>query len=163
MVKFTTLINSYERMQDEQKTNLAKRDKLRVEQNKRVEEMKQLAAKLKQHTPESEAYRKTEEDLREKQAGFEAWGRVEQQKLIEEETRIIRGVYEEIERATAEFAKKNGYVVILKEDELDLAKAAGRELKLTLALRKILYVDPSVDVTAKVLALLNKKYKSQPR
>lgn len=158
VVRFTALINGYKRMQDEQKTSTAKRKELQAEQKSRYDELQRLNAKLQQHTPGSEAYNKTEDMLQQKKAELEAWARREAQKLLVDEARIIRGIYDDVQKAVTEFGRKGGYALILKEDDLDLVGARVTELKLKVALRKILYVDPSVDITEAVLKLLNKTY-----
>ena len=162
VVRFTALINGYERMQSEQKASITKRKELQAEQKSKHDELLRLNAKLQQHTPGSGAYNKTENELQQKKAEMEAWARREAQKLLIEEARIIRSIYDDVQKAVTEFGRKGGYALILKEDDLDMAGARVTELKLKVALRKILYVDPSVDITEAVLKLLNKTYAKKP-
>ena len=72
VVCFSTLVTGYQRMLEEQEANSRKRDDLMKEQNARRDEINRLAAKLQQHTPDSEAYRKTEDEIRTKTAELES-------------------------------------------------------------------------------------------
>lgn len=160
VVRFGKLISGYQRMIEEQQANILTRDELVKEQNARRDEINRLGAKLQQHTPESEAYAKTQSEIRTKTAELETWAKVKSQELVEDEGRIIRGIYEDVEGAAGTFAKKNGYTLIFKEDDLDLANSRMAELKIKVALKKILYFDPSVDITDDLLKTLNKTYKA---
>ena len=50
--------------------------------------------------------------------------------------------------------------ILIVEDDLDLAKSNMRELQLKVALKKILYFDPSADITDDLLKAVNKAYKA---
>jgi Skp family chaperone for outer membrane proteins len=163
VVRFTSLVNGYTRMQAEQDAGLKKRDQLRLEQTGRTDEINRLNAKLQQHTPDSEAYKKTEDELRQKKADLETWTRVKTDELMSDETRIIREIYEDVDAASAEYGKKNGFALILKEDDLDLVKAGLAELKVKVALRKILYFDPSLDITDAIVKVLNDRYQARQK
>ena len=158
VLRFTALINGYKRMQIEQKASITKRKELQKEQASRRDELNRLEAKLQQHAPGSEAYNRTEDELQQKKAELETWARREAQKLLLEEGRIIRSIYDDVQKAATEVGRNGGYALILKEDDFDLVGTRVTELKLKVALRKILYVDPSLDITEAVLKLLNKTY-----
>lgn len=163
VVRFTALVNGYKRMQGEQDASVKKRTRLQQDQDTKQSEINTLTAKLQQHTPDSEAYKKTDAELREKKAAMDTWMRVKQDELITEDTRIMREVYEDVEAAASDFGKKNGYSLILKEDDLDLGKASIAELKIKVALRKVLYSDPSIDVTDALLKVLNDKFTARAK
>jgi Skp family chaperone for outer membrane proteins len=158
VVRFTALVNGYKRMQAEQDASIKKREQLRQEQTAKQDEVNRLSAQLQQNAPDSEAYKKTDADLRQKRADLEAWTRMKTEELINEETRIIRQIYEDVEAAAAEYGKKHSYSLIIKEDDLDLVKAGIAELKVKVALRKVLYSDPALDITDALVKLLNEKY-----
>jgi len=160
VVRFSKLITGYDRMLEEQSANTKKRDDLLKEQNAKRDEINRLAAKLQQHTPDSEAYKSTQDEIRTKTAELETWTKLQGQELVQEESRIIREIYEDVEAAAGKFAKRYGYTLIFKEDDLDLARSRMAELKIKVALKKILYFDPSVDITDDLLKALNKTYKS---
>lgn len=163
LVRFTALVNGYKRMQVEQDAGIKKRDQLRQEQAAKQDELDKLTAKLQQNTPDSDAYKKTEEELRQKKADLETWARVKSEELMNEETRIIREIYQDVEAAVVDYGRQNHYTLILKEDDLELAKASIAEVKIKVALRKVLYADPSIDITDAVIKLLNERYEARDK
>ena len=163
VVRFSALVNGYKRMQAEQDAGIKKRDQLRQEQTARQDEINRLAAKLQQNTPDSDAYKKTDEELRQKKADLETWTRVKTEELIAEETRIIRDIYMDVETACKDYGKKNAFTLILKEDDLDLEKSALTELKFKVALRKVIYFDPSIDITDPIIKLVNQNYEARKK
>ena len=69
----------------------------------------------------------------------------------------------DVETACKEYGKKNAYTLILKEDDLDLEKSAMAELKFKVALRKVLYADPSIDITDAMIKLVNQNYDARKK
>jgi len=163
LVNFTKLVNSYKRMQGELESSVKRRAQLEQEQTVKKDDIAKLATKLQQHTPESDAYKKTETEIRQKRADLETWTRINQEELLNEDTRIMREVYEDVEAAAADYGRKNAYTLILREDDMELAKATMNELKFKVALRKVLYYDPSIDITNPLVKVLNERYEARAK
>ena len=162
-VNFTLLVKGYNRMKVEQDAGIKIREQLRQEDAARRDEINGLAGKLQQHTPDSDAYKKTDAELRQKKAALDTWWRLKQEELIDEDARIMRGIYLDVEAAAMDYGKKNAYTLILKEDDLDISKAGVNELQFRVALRKVLYADPSTDITDALVKTLNEKYKARTK
>ncbi len=164
VVRFTALINGYKGTLAEHDRTIKKREMLRQQEIEKRDELTRLNAKLKQHTPDSEAYKKTEDELRQKRADLETWKRMKNEEVLSDATRLMREIYQDIETGAADFGRKNGYALILKEDDLNLAEATiPEQLSVNIALRKVLYYDPSLDITDALLKHLNESYDARKK
>jgi len=103
----------------------------------RVTELKKLRESLELLNDQAREARAKE--LEEKSDEFQRLKSKSQRDLLGERNRIARTILQEIEKAVAEYAKANGFSVILDE-------------------RSLLYGEAVFDVTDEVLRLLNERY-----
>lgn len=163
VLRFTDAVNAYARTKDIQTETMAKLDALRKEDTDKRDEINRLTAKLQQATPGSEAYGQTEKEVEAKKAEYDTWSRMKNQELINDEANMLRDIFHDIEQATQEYGRANRYTLIIKKDDLDLLRVRADDLKLKLALRKVLYFDPAADVTDGVVKLLNEGYTAKKK
>ncbi|MHC5108273.1 MAG: OmpH/Skp family outer membrane protein [Planctomycetota bacterium] len=127
----------------------------RIEQKRRI-----LTEQLK---PGTDAFNATQKEL----AMLEA----EAQFFLESNTRMmdqglansLRSIYTDIQLAVREVAEEQGYQIVLAVDELP-AEMPGNPTaaKQQILLQKVVYWNPRVDITDKVIKRLNARYGAQP-
>ncbi len=158
IVDFGKLLQNYIRMKDSEKTMTDVQNRIRDEAKARMTAVDQLKTKLQMHTPGSEAYAATEKEITTKSAEFETWKQLKAREVLERERGVIREVYTDVEKAAAEYAKANGFTLILKEDKLDLSSPSVRELDFRVTLKNVLYASEESDITDALTALVNARY-----
>jgi len=76
--------------------------------------------------------------------------------------RLTKEMYAEVRKTIAAVAKRRGLGVVLYIQRDPLAANKMRELLGEISRRKILYSDPSVDITDEVLSALNEAHRAKP-
>jgi len=145
------------------KANAAYRQKVLAEQSLKNAEMEALQkeidaqqAGLKALKPGSPDYMKQYEQLLNKQAKYEATKQFLSQQWTLRDQRWTEELYKEILRITKELAKKKGLIMVLEVAEPEFPLANADELMMALQTHKVLYSDGCVDLTAEVVAELDK-------
>ncbi len=161
VLDFSRLLQNYARMKDAEKTMTDVQNRIRDDVKARGDAIEQLKAKLQMHTPGSDAYAATEKEITTKSAEFETWKQLKAREVLERQRSIIRDVYADVERASADYAKANGFTLILKSDKLDLSSPSVRELDFRVTLKQVLYCADDLDVTEPVTAMVNARYEKQ--
>lgn len=106
-------------------------------------------------------YQKKLEEALLTQATLEFQQKLATQLLDNKTAEISKNLFEKIRDATARLAKQRGYNLVLSNDsespiELGDVTAVTRQL----AMRKIMYADPSLDISDDVLQLMNNEWKA---
>lgn len=158
LVDFGKLLQNYNRMKDADKEMADLQNRVRDEGKAQIAAINQLKDKLQMHTPGSDAYAATEKEITTKSAEFETWKQLKSREVVERERRVIREVYADVEKAAGEYARANGFTLILKEDKLDLSSKSVQEMDLRVTLKNVLYAAEDMDITDAVTALVNARY-----
>lgn len=122
------------------------------------EDAKNEQAKLEQAPPaDKPALAKA---LREKIIRAEFEKQYSEKLLGETSGEVIRDIYLKIDAATERLAKQNGYQLVLASDEKNPIPERGAtgDILRAIAGKRMLYVDPSLDITQEVIALMNNEY-----
>jgi Skp family chaperone for outer membrane proteins len=162
VVDFAKLLKDYARMKDAEKSMSDAQTRIRDEAKALMTEVETLKAKIQMHTPGSEAYAATEKEILAKSGEFERWKQAKASEVLARERTIIREVFTDVERAAAQYAKDNGFTLILKSDKLDLSSPSVRELDFRVTLKQILYAADEMDITDALTGILNARY-GKPR
>ena len=110
------------------------------ERNDKIEKMKEAQGKLSLLKDDEKA--KLEDEISKMQADYKEWDQGQQTDLIKERDEKIREILLEIEKVVSDFAKKENYDYILND-------------------RVLIYGNEQLNVTDKVLKLLNESYRKQ--
>jgi Skp family chaperone for outer membrane proteins len=159
VLDFKRLLDGYEKMSAYQKEIKEEQTAFQDEGVKRDKEIQDLEAKLAMHTPGSKAAQDTEKEINTRKAEFETWKQVRLKEILLRERDVIREIYGDVEKTTAEFAKANGISMIFKEERMEVNVQSARELDFRITLRKVLYWSPELDVTGRVVDALNDSYR----
>lgn len=122
------------------------------------EEAKNEQAKLEQATPaDKPALAKA---LREKIIRAEFEKQYSEKLLGEMSGEVIREIYLKIDAATERLAKQNGYQLVLASDEKNPIPERGStgDILRSIATKRMLFVDPSLEITQEVVTLMNNEY-----
>lgn len=138
--------------------------------DKRFEELKKLEedinadkAALSKRKENSDDYLEMMQSLMVKQSQIEAQKEFFQQELTVKEMQGKEKIYRKILEVIASIAKKKGFDIILSRDDNYLNNPdtsapaqSPTELVLTTKTHKLLYFNPDLDITAEVLAAMDK-------
>jgi Skp family chaperone for outer membrane proteins len=70
----------------------------------------------------------------------------------------IAQAYNKIVEETAAYAKANGILIVHRVEDGPMDAKDGPAVDAKIAQRAVIYVDPALDITAKIVAALNEKY-----
>ena len=137
-----TVFDGYQRKQESEQALEQKGKQKQAELEGRFNELKKMRQGLELLNDQAREARAKE--LEEKSDEFQRLKSKSQRDLLRERNRIARTILQEIEKAVAEYAKANGFAVILDE-------------------RSLLYGETVFDVTDEVLRLLNERYAARTK
>lgn len=81
---------------------------------------------------------------------------------------MLRDLYMKIDAAAEKLGKKNGYHLVLASDEkVEIPVGSNEDVNRTIALKRMLYVDPTLDVSDELVLMMNNDFwaaggKAQP-
>ncbi len=140
-----------------------RRQALQVEAQQRQRELEALRMDLDALAPGSDAYQAKLDQIEQAGVSAQVWQRVEEAKLQRTHNRLTEAMYNRILEAIGQVAQEQGFQLVLYRDNLDMPTDTQRELMSKIALRKVLYHDPGLDITDAVLARVNQQYNLQGR
>lgn len=79
--------------------------------------------------------------------------------LNESEVEMLHDLYAKIDAAAETLAKQNGWHMVLASDErIEIPKSSVEEMSQTIKLKRMLFVDPTLDVTADIITYMNNQF-----
>jgi len=145
------------------KTNASYRRKAIAEQEKIIAKLEllqkqsaALEAGLKALKPGSSDHLKQYEELLKKQAEFEAMKQFSGRRRVIKDAQWTEVLYKEVLRITKELAKQKGLTMVLEVTEPEFPMVNSEELSMVLQTHKVLYSAGCVDLTAEVVAEMDK-------
>ena len=137
-VDLSTIFTEYNKTKDYDKILETKEGAYETERNKKVDEVKQLQEKI-ELLSEKEKEAKTK-DLQKKFKSLQEFDRQKQTDLRKERDEKMQEILKDIEGAVRKHAEKEGYTLVFND-------------------RVLVYQTKSMDITDKIIAMLNKGYK----
>src|ERR1035437_6060332 len=132
-----------------------RRVQLEGEDRKRKEEIDRLEAGLAGLSEGSAEYVKQVNSMRRLAIDRDAFLKFEMSLLQTEHHRLLSALYEDVAKMSGIVAKELGYKVVLYTDHKMPKTNNSNELTAVLKDRKVIWADPSVDITEIVLKRLN--------
>ena len=155
------------------------RDELLVEQERRQNEVKAMEEKAKglqqQLEGANDAQRSNIEsqliDLQEQAAlaalNYQAWQTISAEKVDIEAALSMQDLYRSVKTAAAQMATTNRYDLVLVDDsqgDLSMSSEARvtrmDQIRQQIAARRLLYVNPAIDITEDLIQRMNNAYKT---
>ena len=149
------VITNYQRAIDLRKGLENRRNALLLEDQKRKDAMAQIEATLRALTEGSVEYLNQVNEMQRLAIDREVFLRVQTSLLESDHHRLLRALYEDVAKMAAIVAKEQGYRVALYVDRKLPKTNNSNELTAVLKDRKVVWADPSVDITETVLKRLN--------
>lgn len=123
-------------------------------------ELEDLQTELDSFTPGSPAHKSLTSKISERMVSYTSHVEFNRQKLEARRAELIRRVYDRIKAVLKVMAKENGWDVVFLDDSIPPLEAtdATRTMQ-QISARRMLYCDPTLDVTDLVVERLNADFK----
>ncbi len=139
-------------------------DKVLQSRDEGIKELEQMKAKLQvvkadidARKPGSAEYSKLKQKYMQQSAAINAQQEFLQQELMLKNQRAMESLYKEILAAVESVAKSQGYELVLDRDKIELPANSPSELSLAIQTHKVLYYEKYMDITSKVIDVLDSK------
>jgi Skp family chaperone for outer membrane proteins len=128
----------------------SKRDQINLQQNALLD--------LKPGTPD---FKKREDDLLRAQTNFEVWLKIKERDLKRQHMRWLKLIYERTKGVIAKLAADRDIDLVLSYNNLDEDVPDSVALKQQILLRNVLYANNRVNLTERVIELLDADYQRE--
>lgn len=149
---------NYQRAKDQELKLQERRRAVKAEDEKRAKLIESMEQELKDLNPTSPEFQKRMDELTKASVERESWLKFEDARELQERYRLSDEMYKDIGKAAGDVAKANNFQVVLNSDESNAEPKPDIFRKIER--KKVLYADPSLDITDLVLMRLNEAYKS---
>jgi len=144
-------------------------DTLKQEQEAMGEKLKQMKEDLEFMDKSQQGYEDLVVKIERQQLFFQAFTKYAEAKLELENVRRIELIYNNMRKTIADVARLEGYQIVLfkevesAEGEVRFPGMGMKEINKAIEGRKVLWSDPSIDLTDRVKTRMNNEYKARPR
>ncbi|MDP7162215.1 MAG: OmpH family outer membrane protein [Phycisphaerae bacterium] len=156
------ILNNYQKGQD---LKVKLNDQLKetnAESEKRSQAIEEIRKELRGLKVGSKEYEDRFREIQRLTINHAAWLEYKNSATERYYCRLTKEMYAEVRKTIAVVAKRRGFGVVLYIQRDPLATNKMRELLGEISQRKILYSDPSVDITDEVLSALNEAHRAGP-
>ncbi len=154
--------NEYQRQKDLTEEMNKLRKQLDEENRARLQKIDAKQKELDMLDPNDPAYVKRMRDLLAMQIEYKNWFDLKQAELSREVSVWTGRIYREITQAVEQVAQREGFDVVVYQQELPPASLDPEELKTRIRNRSVVYVNPAADLTQAALDKLNADYRATP-
>ncbi len=160
VVDLVQVFNDFTQTKVVNRKMLEVRKKLSEEKDKRQADIDADKTALNAFNPNTADWFKRNQELKKKRIDFTVWQEMTLEELGEHHLRWTRRTYEMLIDEIAATAKKHGVQLVVTREELDMPDTADTKTQMQAITqqifnRKVVYSDPSLDLSAEVLANLN--------
>jgi outer membrane protein len=132
------------------------------ERRKELEKLQNERNQLKQDTPQ---WDELNNKLMDAVLEFQLWGQKTKAKAERDQKRQLKQLFDHIEGAVGEVAKRDGYDLVVAEQRPELPENLDQvnfdTLRAMINSRNVLYASPKADISDAVIALLDAKHKGK--
>jgi len=153
------VVQNYRKIADLNADLEKRRAKLNAEGEQRGKMIDQLQAELDQIAENSKEYEKRLDEFLTKRAELRAWKEAQDALLLKWHFLATRQMFEEVLSAVDQVAKDQGIqLVLFKETEKFQSINSPELVQEMIGRRKVLYSDPSLDITEAIMSRMNINY-----
>ena len=152
------ILKNYDRGNDLKKELKARVDKITAEGDKRGKEITKIQDTLEELKPGSKEYDAQLNKMTQLTIDRQAFLNYQDELAKRETYRYTKEVYQDVLDAIEKVAKERGYQLVLFKESPNLVSRTYDELLEQISRRKVLYSDPSLDITDDVLKRINRDY-----
>lgn len=163
VVNIVKLFNSLDAKMagDAEIENLGKN--LNAQRQELEDELNRLKQELTQYKVDSDIYKETSEKLLKKGMELQSFSQYMEQKILLETRIRTAALYRAMNNAIADYAKSQGFGLVLASDDPDLSQARTQaELLSKITIRKVIYAHDSLDITKAIVDKMNSENKTAP-
>jgi Skp family chaperone for outer membrane proteins len=132
------------------------------ERRKELQKLQEERNQLKADTPQWE---ELNNKLMDAVLEFQLWGQKTKAKAERDQKRQLKLLFDNIESAVAEVAKRDGYDLVVAELRPELPENLDQvtfdQMRIAMNSRNVLYASSKADISDAVIAMLDSKYKSK--
>lgn len=163
VVDLVRVFNEFKQTKALNNKMLEYRKRLSEEKDQKQQKVNELREKLEAFAPDSADYYKRREELTRQRIDLEVWQGVKLDELGEHHLRWIKRTYQMVTDEVAAVAKGHGVDVVLTREELDTPNTTDTSKIMQATLqqilnRKVVYSNPTLDVTEEVLKRLDSQF-----
>ena len=158
-----TIFSQYDRQKDLTEEMRVINQEMQDEEQRRRGQIDSLQATLDAMSPDDSTMVKRQREMLQMQIDYKNWGELMQVDMAREVGLWTRQIYNEIMDATEEHAQRQGFDIVLYKDQPELVGFDPDAIRDQIRSRKLLYYNPTVDITQTVLDKLNANYRAQPK
>jgi len=113
-----------------------------------------LMEQLKGFNVGTAEYKRLEAEIAKAQGDFNVNAQLQKKDFMEREARVYKQVYDEVEKAVAQFAKEHRIAVVHRFDGEPVDSADRNQIMRGIT-KPIVYYEPGIDITPDILKMLN--------
>lgn len=155
VVDLVRIFNEFDQTKVLNQKMSALEDELRGDEQRKTAEIESQRNAVKAFAPDSAEYKKQNEILKRLMIDYQVWKNMKQEEVAAAHLRWINRTYKTVEDEVANIAKSQGFQLVITREELDTSINDSKVMLKQIVSRKVLFSDPSVDLTDEVLARLN--------
>ena len=160
-VDIQKVLTEYERMKVFNDELNELQNKLNVEAEQRKQSADALQATVDVMDRNAPTFVKKLEEVLQARVENRTWFQVKQAYVGREVAVVTDAIYRDVLKATQDVAQQAGYDVVVYFDEYR-ASMNPEEIQAQIAMRRVLYVNPAVDITQFVLDKVNADFRTRP-
>lgn len=155
--------NDYQRYKDLLEEDKTHRDRLTKEEEERKGRITNLESTIDAMGNEDPMRPERMREWMQMQIDYKNWGEMAQLTLAREFGLWSIEAYKDIYKAAEELAREQGYDLVLYAEPFEPMSIEPQALENQVRLQKVIYANPTVDITQLVLNRLNEQYRAVPR
>ncbi len=158
VVNVDKVFSEYEGTKKVKKDLLKKKKQIEKEIEKISEEIDRIETELNELEPLSKAWKKQAQKLYQLRARLKVHKNIWKQDTTVAVNRSNAKIYNKIRNTIEEYAKKNGFDLVLKSNSPRLETKNAQDTNKKIAERSVLYFSNRMDLTGKIVEILNRKF-----
>ena len=152
------VFKNYDRANDLNKKLKSRVEELKAEAKKRGDEIDKIQNTIEELKPGSKESDAALDKMTKLTIERQAWINFQDELAKREDFRLTKDLYNDVLVAVEKIAREKGFQVVLSKETSNQASHNIDELLQQMSRRKVLYSDPSLDITEDVIKQLNRDY-----
>ena len=131
------------------------------EDKSRREMLENMATDLEVLEPGTQLYTEAEDNYIRKSIEYRAWKEFEFARIEREKGLIFEKLYRRVKDAVKEMAQGKYDIVLLNDSVKELIRGTDQQIGMQISARRILYAEPSLDITDDLIDRMNNAFKNR--
>ncbi len=163
VVDIARIFEQYERTGYLEEEFLAKKKFLSDEAEKRRGQIESSRKALQDaYKPGTPDFQQKSDEVREAEVRFEVWSRREEDGLLNSHKESLLHIYNDVRESVKKVAQQRGVQLVVTYDMLTQDAPDSKTMRQQILLQKVIYWDPTIDLTDDVLKILNDDFRKGP-